>query len=205
MKKLFNILLLLALFVPLHAQEKVYEESTNGVQAKAKFLDKFSYENYSKSVALSLVSSTKVSQGKEYSVDCYRYQGWGEDPGDFHIVKIRENGKEIYSLENGLGWNNFSSRWKSSNLAFYSVSLDSQTLALFFVGASIMSQPEYLTAIILKNGKATLVFNKQYVIADLVKSNNSELFKLWNDYDDATEKIAPQHTLMVENKAMSFK
>lgn len=75
MKKLFNILLLLALFVPLHAQEKVYEESTNGVQAKAKFLDKFSYENYSKSVALSLVSSTKVSQGKEYSVDCIGIKG----------------------------------------------------------------------------------------------------------------------------------
>lgn len=183
----------------------MYEESVNGVQAKAKFLDKFSYENYSKTVALSLVGSTKVSQGKEYSVDCYRYQGWGEDPGDFHVVKIRENGKEIYSLENGLGWNNFSSRWKSSNSAFYSASLDSQTLALFFVGASVMSQPEYLTVVILKNGKATLVFNKQCVIADLVKSDNSVLFKLWNDHDDAAGKITPQHALMVENKELSFR
>lgn len=205
MKKVFNILLLLALVVPLYAQEKVYEESASHMITKAKFLDKFSYENYSKSFALSLVSSEKVSQGKVYSIDCYRYQGWGEDPGDFHVIKIRENGKEIYSLENGLGWDKYPSRWNSSHSAFYAASLDSQTLALFFVGASIMSQPEYLTVVILKNGKATLVFNKPYVLADLVKSNNTILFKLWNDYDDATDNITPQHALSIENHALSFK
>jgi len=188
----------------LAAQERIFDSGASQVLSKSIFIDNFDSDRYSTSVPLTLLKSTKVVTDKEYIVNCLRYRNWGEDPGDFHCIMITVGGKVIFTLENGLGWDNFSSRFPSSYTSFYMTKLDARTTALFFVGASIMSQPEYLTIVVLRNGKATLVFNKKYVIGDMVESSNSTLFKLFDDYQEVSDNAEPKHKLVIKDGMIYF-
>lgn len=92
-----------------------------------------------------------------------RLKNWGDDPGDFHVIDVKNNDKRILEIKDDMGWDYFclsSDYKKNANKAFHEISLSANCKALVFTGITIMSQPPLVSIILINKGKATLVYNK---------------------------------------------
>lgn len=83
-------------------------------------------------------------------------------------------------------------------------------MVLFFTGIIIMSQPPFLTAVVLKDGKATLVFNEPSYINKIEKNGDAIDFKLQSntlEYLDSNTPInSPDlHTLILKGGMIYYK
>ena len=122
-----------------------------------------------------------TSSGDAYAIRCLQYNHWENDPGDFHVVEISSGGKSLLTLENPEGWEFFRSDAGfdiNSYPCYGRIDLDGDAIALLFTGVNIMSQPPYCTVVILKGGKATLVYNQPAFINDIRKSGDETVITL---------------------------
>ena len=81
---------------------------------------------------------------------------------------------------------------------------------MFFVGIYIQSLPPYISMIVLKSGKATLVFNKRCYINEIKKQGNKIDFILRKNTLEYVNSSTPVNqpilkTLTMENGRMYFK
>ena len=167
-KAIFMIMCFLCTAV--YAQEQVFTIDNDGnIGIKANYIESYlvkKYKNTSPYIQM-LNENEKTLNGDSYAIECLKYRNWENDPGDMHLIRIRYQGKELFSLENNEGWeyitNEPNGDVKKTSF-FYKINLDEESVALVFVGVYIMSQPPRLTIIVLKNGKASLVFDKPYYI-----------------------------------------
>ena len=108
--------------------------------------------------------------------------GWEDEPGDWHYLEILNNGKVIFSEDYADGWIFLSDVITSSltpvTSAYLKFDLDDDVVLLLFEGITIMSQPPYLTGIVLYNGKATLVYNKVGHIEKVLQSTFGTVFTI---------------------------
>ena len=73
-------------------------------------------------------------------------------------------------MAQSLGGDKFTVDGNASDEFFKLIRLDEQTYILLFVGYHYASDPEQLTIVVLRNDKATLVFNKHWSIYNLRES-----------------------------------
>ena len=123
---------------------------------------------------------------------------------------MSKSGKSEYAD----GWCYLDDEVKSSLLSFTDVflytNLKDDAVVLFFTGIIIMSQPPFLTAVVLKDGKATLVFNEPSYINKIEKNGDAIDFKLQSntlEYLDSNTPInSPDlHTLTLKDGMIYYK
>ena len=114
----------------------------------------------------------------------------------------------------GDGWNYFYTEKDTadSSLPFYTIEMENGCTFVLFSGITIDSTPPFLTVYALKDGKATLVFNKHAYINDLVALNGIVDFHLQMntlEYEtlESTAPVKPAdiHHLIFENGRVSYK
>lgn len=200
----------------LYAQEEVFSYSNSGLVAKDKFVSPFPNGEFVNITSHVLQKSYDVSSpsGKKYEVKCYKNEGWENEPGDWHYFEILYDGHVILKSEYADGWCYLDDEVKSSLLsftdAFLYTNLKDDAVVLFFTGIIIMSQPPFLTAVVLKDGKATLVFNGPSYINKIEKNGDAIDFKLQSntlEYLDSNTPInSPDlHTLTLKDGMIYYK
>ena len=200
----------------LYAQEEVFSYSNSGLVAKDKFVSPFPNGEFVNITSHVLQKSYGVSSpsGKKYEVKCYKNEGWENEPGDWHYFEILYDGHVILKSEYADGWCYLDDEVKSSLLsftdAFLYTNLKDDAVVLFFTGIIIMSQPPFLTAVVLKDGKATLVFNEPSYINKIEKNGDAIDFKLQSntlEYLDSNTPInSPDlHTLILKGGMIYYK
>ena len=199
----------------LYAQEEVFSYSNSDL-SKDKFVSPFPNGEFVNITSHVLQKSYDVSSpsGKKYEVKCYKNEGWENEPGDWHYFEILYDGHVILKSEYADGWCYLDDEVKSSLLsftdAFLYTNLKDDAVALFFTGIIIMSQPPFLTAVVLKDGKATLVFNEPSYINKIEKNGDAIDFKLQSntlEYLDSNTPInSPDlHTLTLKDGMIYYK
>lgn len=199
-----------------YAQEQVFTYDNDKIKNKPQFIKAFDNGEFANITSHSLQKSYSIAapNGDKYIVKCFKNTGWENEPGDWHYLEITYNGQTIYSIDYADGWEYLSLNLKRSLSptadAFYQKDLNSDTVMLLFTGITIMSQPPYITIIILKKGKATLVLNKPFFIEKVQHSNNETVFSLCANtieyYDNGTPmNSASIRTLYVKDKMIYLK
>ena len=197
MKKLTLIFTVCMLHFVSYAQEQVFTYSNNGtVETKSKFIEPFPNGDFANITDHTLQKSYDVvaPSGDTYTVKCYKNTGWENDPGDWHYFEILYKEKVIFSAEYADGWEYLADNLKQTLSpkadAFYQKNLRDDTVMLLFTGIIIMSQPPYETIVLLKDGKATLVYNKPGFIEDVQVVDSDVVFTLCENtvefYEDGT-------------------
>lgn len=122
------------------------------------------------------------SQNKKYNytVTLSDYDVARGDGGYFRIIDIKMGNKTILQLNQSDGWDKLPKgiRDLSNQDYFLAVPLSNSVTAIVFCGYPYNSEPELLTIVILNKGTAKLVFNKNFIISELKKTNNEFYLKL---------------------------
>jgi hypothetical protein len=107
-----------------------------------------------------------------YTIDFFRYKGWNNTPGDSHVFTIYSNGTPILTSQNRDAWIKVPSEFRkyTNNDYFISVNLSDNAQALLFTGYTYGRAP-HLSIVVVKENQAKLVFNKDYFIQTIEKTN----------------------------------
>ena len=215
MKTIVTILLMMLLVQTTKAQEFIFETTAGEIVTKSKFIDQFQNDAYTNITPYILKQTTNESlqNGDSYTINCLKYRNWGNDPGDIHVIQVLHQGKEVFKLNNDEGWkyiNEEPDGGITKTKFYYSIDLDKNTKVLIFVGIYIQSLPPYISMIVLKSGKATLVFNKRCYINEIKKQSNKIDFILRENTLEYVNSSTPVNqpilkTLTMENGRMYFK
>ena len=141
--------------VCVRGQEAVFSLDLNGdVMAESKYVESFGEANFQDITPYVLQKSYSLvlNSGESYTVKCSKFNGWENEPGDCHVIEIDHGGRNIFSFEYADGWEYIDSGIKnkiSGNDFFAWYDLENDERALIFTGIHIMSQPPYLTVIVL--------------------------------------------------------
>lgn len=218
--KTLKVLLLSWILLPVlsYGQEQIFSKSNDGnIVVKPQYIESFHNGDY-KNITPYIVEQSKnetALDGSTYLIKCLKYRNWENDPGDMHVLEVLYQDKVIYSLvNNNSGWENIADEPQGVEKTpfYYKMDLDDNTIALLFVGVYIMSQPPYLTVVILKNGNVALVFNKPSYINKIERNGGEINFTLQSntlEYLDmnSSEPINPPdlHTLTLKNGMIYYK
>ena len=165
-----------------NAQNAVFNcDSLGNILPKSCYIDPFDqglgldeYDNLVPSdLKDSLVVSTK--SGNSYTVKAFRLLGWDDgEPGDYNVVEIYKDEKKIYDMLCIMGWLYFPSRHTKSSTprCCYAVNMGDDAIALVFHGIYISSENPQIAIVVLKEDKATLVFNKTSDINEIRTSDD---------------------------------
>jgi hypothetical protein len=182
MKRLLILTISVVCGILSYAQTSVFsygEDET--IKTKSAFLDPID-TNPNKTASCPLIKEVSLSVSSfKYSVKLKGYEGWENEPGDYHVIEILCNGRSVFEMRYDDGWNYFylaKDYIKSPNTPFKEFNLSSDCKALVFTGITIGSQPPFTTIVILRNGKATLVYNKEGYINDMETIGNVVKLKL---------------------------
>ena len=148
-----------------------------------------------------------------YTIKGLRYKCWTDaDPGDFNVIEILFGNDTILTFKFDNGWDKMSTDYGSYTSKFCGIeNLGDDTYAAIFKGIDIMSQPPYITIIVMKNGKASLVFNKPMIINDIkTNADGTKTFDLQENVvewiDENTPANSPiTHTMTIANGNIYFK
>ena len=112
-----------------------------------------------------LKRSLDVSADTVYRILGYKHKLGDADPGDFDAIAVQVGGDIVLTWHLDSGWDDFSRPWGDVCSRFcYTVPLAGGAVAAFFVGASVASQPECLTVIVMKGGRASVVYSKPMIV-----------------------------------------
>lgn len=168
-----------------YAQNAVFSyENLNNIVIDSSYISAFDNGKFDNILNHTLYKDYTVMSkvGTKYTIRCYKNMGWEDEPGDWHYLEILNNGKVIFSEDYADGWIFLSDVITSSltpvTSAFLKFDLDDDVVLLLFEGITIMSQPPYLTGIVLYNGKATLVYNKVGHIEKVLQSTFGTVFTI---------------------------
>lgn len=169
----------------------IYNIENNTVIAKSEFVSQMNntyYRNITPYTTISTVSFQSLDTQNNYFVTLYRYNGWDSEAGDFQSIDIKRNNQSIMQLDNQDGWaTQPSSLCPTNGINLYYEQLDSTTTLLYLVGYVYNSNPNFLTLILLKNGVATVVFNKEYAISLIEKTNGIFTIYLKDSFEEYIE------------------
>ena len=215
MRTIVILLVIMFWFQDTKAQEAIFETTRGEIVTKSKFIDQFQNDVYTNITPYILKQNTNESlqNGDSYTIKCLKYRNWENDPGDIHVIQVLHQGKEIFKLNKDEGWE-YINQEPSGGLTrtnfYYSIDLDKDTKVLVFVGIYIQSLPPYISMVVLKSDKATLVFNKPYYINKIEKQGNKINFILQKNTLEYVNSSTPVNqpilkTLTMEDGRMYFK
>lgn len=215
MKRITLILGLLLIVVFGYAQEQIFTIQDNKIITKDKFIEKFPNGKFDNITEHTFRDSYNLTNGNQsYTIKGYINEGWENEPGDWHYFEIIYNGQKIFNEDYADGWNYLSQELKSQlspcNNAFFYKNLANNMIMLCLTGVTIMSEAPYLTIIILRNGEATLVFNKRGEISDIKKAEDELEFDLWTvyaEYGSDGQELSPgvKHTMTIKDSMIYYK
>ena len=163
MKTLILSSLLLCCALPAVAQHDIYTLDARGeVVSDSAFIDPFFWKDQ-RTPYEQIYSETLPVQGfaKPYTIRLYNYENSEYDPGYFCIIEIEYGGRPCLRLAQSNAWDKFVIDYEYTDQYYRLVDLGQRTYALLFTGYHYASDPEQLTIVILREGEATLVFNRQ--------------------------------------------
>ena len=163
MKTLILSSLLLCCELPAVAQHDIYTLNARGeVVSDSAFIDPFFWKDQ-RTPYEQIYSETLPVQGfaKPYTIRLYNYENSEYDPGYFCIIEIEYGGRPCLRLAQSNAWDKFVIDYEYTDQYYRLVDLGQRTYALLFTGYHYASDPEQLTIVILREGEATLVFNRQ--------------------------------------------
>ena len=172
MKTLILSSLLLCCALPAVAQHDIYALNARGeVVADSAFIDPFVWINPTVEYE-PLYSRTLFTPGLSgsYTVKLYRYKNSENDGGYFSIVEIDCGSKQVLRMIQTDGWDKFKTKLNRTDDYYKLVRLDDSTYALIFVSFVYASEPGPLTIVVLRDGKAALVYNKDRYITSLTEN-----------------------------------
>ena len=157
--------------------------------------------------------NNSIALKMRYTIKGLRYKCWTDaDPGDFNVIEILFNNDTILTLKFDNGWDNMSTDYGSYTSKFCGIEkLGDNTYAAIFKGIDIMSQPPYLTIVVMKGGKASLVFNKPMIVNSIkTNSDGTKTFDLQENtvewIDENTPANSPiTHTMTIKDGNIYFK
>lgn len=151
---------------------------------------------------------------KDYDVLLLRYNGWENEPGSYNVFRIRHSKKTIMELRNNNGWEYFytNNDFVRDSMGFRlicdsicpvkEIPLSVNSTALVLTGATIMSQPPLLSVIVISNGTAKTVFNKEAYINGVKENNGATEFHLQMNTIEYQDNIPSEEPIL---KTLTFK
>lgn len=201
------------------AQGQIFSVNADGsIAVKPEFIE--SIDNFPKNKTTPYVlkfsktvnAMQHAALNDNYIVRGLRYNGYTDaDPGDFNVIEISYGKDTLFTLKYDDGWENMSKDWGAYTSSFCGIEdLGNNTFAAIFIGATLANEPPYLTIIALKDGKASLVFNKRIVIVNInTASDGSKTFDLQENFsepiDENTFTNPQKHTLTIKDGNIYFK
>ena len=136
-------------------------------------------EEFQRMDATELVDSMTIStrSGDTYTVKALTFSDWDIKSGVFHCVEIYKGGKKIYEMKRMQGWTNLSERLSSRKKEFTfcrPFNVVDDTVVLLFQGSHLNDQSFQLPIVVIKKGKARLVFNQSYKVAGMSYGTSTE-------------------------------
>lgn len=177
----------------------------------SEYIDTFINESHNDIEPYILKGKSVINADDDYTIKCFKYNGWENEAGDFNVIEISTVQGEVLRLRSDEGWDNISvtALQCGNNKPYHYETLANGSIALFFTGTVLMSQPPYLTIIVLTHGKAYLVFNKKMIINNVVRNNGDLLFNLQENVVEWIDENTPAgdavlHTISVKDGLMYF-
>lgn len=126
-------------------------------------------EEFQRMKATELVDSMIISTRSDdtYTIKALTFSDWDIKSGDFHCVEIYKGDKKIYEMKCMQGWDYLSERLSSKRKEFTfcrPFNVVDDTVVLLFQGTPLTNQLPSLPIVVIKKGKAQLVFNKPYKV-----------------------------------------
>jgi len=138
------------------------------------------------------VRLTGLDNQFNYNVNLQRYKGWDNEAGDFHIISIYNNTNLLLQLQNRDSWIKIPTELTqfTTNNYFIPVTLSNSSTALIFIGYGYESEPPHLTIVVLSGNQAKLVFNEDYFIQQIIKTDTTFSMTLRNQAGEWTSDAA---------------
>ncbi len=194
-----------------YGQIQIFRTGDSGnIITSPEYIEPFINGNRSDIKPYILKETSVINTDVGYTIRCLRYNGWENETGDFNVIEINTGQGEVLNLQYDEGWERVSMPGlQCGNKPFYHETLVNGEVALFFTGATLMSQPPYLTIIILAHGRAYLVFNKRMIVNNVVRENEDLSFNLQENVIEWTDEYTPAddavlHTISIKNGLMYF-
>lgn len=174
-KLLFLTLLIFSMGMGLSAQENIFVLKDSYIYPKKKFIDSLAvanavvkpYETFATSTA-----TIRSGRDKNYQVRLSRFAG-GTYPGDFQAIQIFLGSKCLLEVTNADGWTSLPPNVPSNNNYYFTVNISPYSTALFFFSQPKDNFPPDLTIIVIKTGKAHLVYHRPCVLQSISKNSYS--------------------------------
>ncbi len=166
------------------AQENIIVFIDSYVNPKKKFIDSLAvadgivkpYERFATSVA-----TIRSGRDKEYQVRLSKFKN-GEYPGDFQAIQIFLGNNCLLEVTNADGWTSLPPNVPTTNPYYFAVGISAYSTALFFFSQPKDNIPPDLTIIVIKTGKAHLVFHRPCVLQSLSKNSYSVRLEMDDSY-----------------------
>lgn len=176
MKRLSCILIFLAMIVALSsAQENIFGQKDGYIYPKKKFIDSLAVVDMATVKPYIPVANAQATtlkgQNTKYLVKLSKFTG--DYPGDFNVIQISQGNKKLLEVTNADGWSSLPSNIPSPNGNFFQVNLTPYSSALFFFSEPKDNYPQDLTILVLRTGRAHLVFNRPCVLQSISKNSYS--------------------------------
>ena len=159
----------------LSAQENIFVLKDSYVYPNSRYIDSQVVSDMSAAQPSTVVAirpeTTLKGSNTRYSVKLSKYDG--DYPGDFHIIEVLQDGKRLCGVTNPQGWTSIPDNIPSDSEYFFSSNLSTLSKALFFFTAPVGSNPPYLTIIVIKTGRAHLVYHRPCVLRSVSKNTYS--------------------------------
>jgi len=213
MKRVVFIILLLAMNLGVWGQrdEALFTIEGDSIQCDRKHVEPFFWDYQNESYTLEKSCSFSSRDKKyNYTVVLSDYDVARGDGGCFRIIDVRLGDKTILQLHQSDGWDKIPERIcdLSCQGYFFMEALSDSVTVLVFRGFLYNSEPELLTIVVLNKGTAKLVFNKNFIISEIKKTDDEFYFMLQDrviEYaGDKPVKNAEVYKLWKENEILRF-
>lgn len=184
-KKLsFLALLIFSMGMGLSAQENIFVLKDSYIYPKKKFIDSLAvaeavvkpYETFATSTA-----TIRSGRDKNYQVRLSKFAG-GTYPGDFQAIQIFLGNKCLLEVTNADGWTSLPPNVPSNNNYYFTVNISPYSTALFFFSQAKDNFPPDLTIVVIKTGKAHLVYHRPCVLQSISKNSYSVRLEMDDRY-----------------------
>ena len=180
----FLALLIFSMGMGLSAQENIFVLKDSYIYPKKKFIDSLAvaeavvkpYETFATSTA-----TIRSGRDKNYQVRLSKFAG-GTYPGDFQTIQIFLGNKCLLEVTNADGWTSLPPNVPSNNNYYFTVNISPYSTALFFFSQAKDNFPPDLTIVVIKTGKAHLVYHRPCVLQSISKNSYSVRLELDDRY-----------------------
>ncbi len=201
-----SALLQLFVTVVMAQTESIYTIVHDSIITDTQFIDEFDQEIYDNITPFSLKGSQVIdSLPDAYTVNVMRYKGWDLEAGFGEVIDIKCKEKSVLQLKNSEQWAFLYGDLKkySDNPYFVPIPIDASSMAILFVGFIRANQPAFVTIVLLRDGQATLVYNKSLLIESVVKSASTFAINLSDD--TGGDPVVNNYSIWVEEGVLKFR